>query len=133
MFLQKGIRVKKRHHIFINEAIFGCDCLSIVNLTAVKYFARILFMLYGPPMKFCTRVDEFEQKNVYAIEEQCFYTEDGKVGAENGWTKLEESEKLGNKSWMENTAGKTCEKSNHNLINWINWLIIMIYKNFCKK
>lgn len=83
------MRVKKKGLFEEEDAVFGCDSLTALDMKTAKYFARILFILYGngAPVKFCQRVDEFDQKIVYAIQENCFYNESGVLlGDENGRT-----------------------------------------------
>lgn len=83
------MRVKKKRLLKEDDAVFGCESLNILDEKTTKYFARILFILYGDgtPVKFCQRVDEFGQKIVYAIQEQCFRNENGvPFGDENGRT-----------------------------------------------
>lgn len=83
------MRVKEKRFLKEDDAVFGCDSLTTLNIKTTKYFARILFILYGngTPVKFCQRVDEFDRKVVYAIQEQCFYNESGALaGDENGRT-----------------------------------------------
>lgn len=54
------------------EPVFGCDSLDIINVEAIVFFSRVLYIVYGSPKTFCQKVNDFEKAEVNAIRSKCF-------------------------------------------------------------